>query len=83
MLQTPAEPMVPGDLNYPHISRSLLHGWVAILTLFNFGQKDDSSGHTTTTSIYFLSVHQITAQTIGQTEDTPFIAPMDNEQLYT
>lgn len=36
VLQSPAEPLVPGDLNYSHISRSLLCGWVAILTLFYF-----------------------------------------------
>lgn len=76
--------MVPGDLNYPHISRSLLCGWVAILTLFNFGRKDDSSGHTAMTSIHFLSVHQITVQTIGgEREKAAFVAPMNNKQLYT
>lgn len=39
-----------------------------------FGEKDDSSGHIFMTSIYFLSIHKIKAQTM---EEGTFLSVMN------
>lgn len=82
MLSTPAEPMVPGDLNYSHISRSLLCGWEAILThfiLFYFllWLKDDGSAHTDMTSI---PKHQMKAQ-LGDLKKKPQFYSSDQYKI--